>query len=675
MSAATAVNLPLHSSSGGSRGLAANIAASQISVQNLKIEKTNDTQSDYYPEERSSTFPLPSAALKSSMESSGSHRISPLTSAILRSSPSATRVVGDAVEKAAGDTRGISLTSILESDIGSKGVISNKTVKSENALLIDTVNDIVPGVRVGVVHDQNGRLGNVSDNHTKKKYNRTSDELHRNLTERKDGILADSTSGSDELIDRKRIAGDINHNVMTVINGNSRHTEQSFSASSGSISQNERTNLNLKVASVGPADISKTSFISSPSFTDKTTHSENANNSDKQSRLPPPQNFNSSANTDAAPLLRMSGLSSDKSEPTDVTGKSAEEPSPGNSSGFLCRFGRFVMERSVLLLKTAAVFSAVAMQITPIPTVRLIARAQSTGDLDGLPYIMLMFSACLWMVYGILRMDAIIMLPNITGLMLGGWYVGTYHSYCNNSTYRRSLDGYYQTCGFVAVSLLITLAVIGKNLGTSIVGLTAAFFNVISYGAPLAGLRIVIRDKSTACMPAEVSIGNFVCSSLWLAYGCVVSDLFVIVPNLLGVVVGSLQIGLLAIFPPPRSRGFDIVKGRMELLSSSDKSSESLKRNHLSSQYNSTNILIPGNTNVQRSTNAVYTWISNYSTYWSGLDKNMMKEQVSSDPNSAYENMSTSFGSDHLGDAYGSYSSSNSAQISHADTESGPVHQ
>lgn len=62
----------------------------------------------------------------------------------------------------------------------------------------------------------------------------------------------------------------------------------------------------------------------------------------------------------------------------------------------------------------------------------------------------------------------------------------------------------------------------------------AAAVNVLSYAAPLASLRVVLKERSTASMPAEMSVGNLLCAALWLAYGWIARDIFIVVPNLLG---------------------------------------------------------------------------------------------------------------------------------------------
>lgn len=119
--------------------------------------------------------------------------------------------------------------------------------------------------------------------------------------------------------------------------------------------------------------------------------------------------------------------------------------------------------------------------------------------------------------------------------------------------------------------------------------------NAVSYAAPLASLRAVLREKSTALMPIEMCVGNFCCSTLWLCYGWIAEDSFIILPNLLGekqpaetrgcdlafskregrtrrlrcrlrmclslgFCIGVAQLTLYGIFPPPARLGFSAVR-------------------------------------------------------------------------------------------------------------------
>ncbi|PHJ24019.1 3 saliva family protein [Cystoisospora suis] len=222
----------------------------------------------------------------------------------------------------------------------------------------------------------------------------------------------------------------------------------------------------------------------------------------------------------------------------------------------------FVASRVLWLMKVFAVLSAILMQLSPLPTIMRIKACCSTADLQGLPYVMLLLSAIVWLAYGMLRLDIVVLIPNITGVLLSTWYVRVFIRHCKNEEQNRAMRIFIGSSLFLLASLLLIFLFLGLEQGTRLIGLSAAVINVLSYAAPLSALRVILREKSTACLPVEISLGNWLCSSLWLFYGWLSVDLFILLPNLIGTLVGSVQIVLLLLYPPPHYRGFAILKGK-----------------------------------------------------------------------------------------------------------------
>eukprot|EP00922_Rhytidocystis_sp_ex-Travisia-forbesii_P061289 GHVS01090868.1.p1 GENE.GHVS01090868.1~~GHVS01090868.1.p1 ORF type:complete len:688 (-),score=68.02 GHVS01090868.1:658-2721(-) len=216
-----------------------------------------------------------------------------------------------------------------------------------------------------------------------------------------------------------------------------------------------------------------------------------------------------------------------------------------------------------LALQAAAVLSSVAMQLTPSPTILSVSKSRSTGDLEPLPYVMLLLSATLWTIYGVFKSDLIIALPNLIGIVLGIVYVYTYRKHCTNAVHRYCLNFYIKISAVVVVALALVTLFGGLHRGTTVAGLSAAFFNVISYAAPLSSLGQVLRDKSTASMPYEMSVGSLICSILWMIYGFVISDKIILIPSLIGAFVGCMQLALLIAYPS--KTGFEPLMGRTDL--------------------------------------------------------------------------------------------------------------
>ena len=82
-----------------------------------------------------------------------------------------------------------------------------------------------------------------------------------------------------------------------------------------------------------------------------------------------------------------------------------------------------------------------------------------------------------------------------------------------------------------------------------IVGSVTNFCLVFFYGAPLSSIAIVLRTRNTATLHVPTMFTNTASSVFWGVYGIAVMDYFVMVPNLIGAVLGIAQIVLYMLFP------------------------------------------------------------------------------------------------------------------------------
>ena len=59
----------------------------------------------------------------------------------------------------------------------------------------------------------------------------------------------------------------------------------------------------------------------------------------------------------------------------------------------------------------------------------------------------------------------------------------------------------------------------------------------------------MIKTRSTESLSFPLCLANFVCASLWALYGLMLNDYFVMIPNLIGTVLGFAQVSLFNKFP------------------------------------------------------------------------------------------------------------------------------
>lgn len=80
-------------------------------------------------------------------------------------------------------------------------------------------------------------------------------------------------------------------------------------------------------------------------------------------------------------------------------------------------------------------------------------------------------------------------------------------------------------------------------------GIVCMVLNIADFGAPLAGLRVVIRRRATSTLPLPLCIANFLVSTEWFLYGLLKQDLYLITPNGIGSFLAFCQLVLFVVLP------------------------------------------------------------------------------------------------------------------------------
>uniref|UniRef100_F6I1N8 Bidirectional sugar transporter SWEET n=1 Tax=Vitis vinifera TaxID=29760 RepID=F6I1N8_VITVI len=128
----------------------------------------------------------------------------------------------------------------------------------------------------------------------------------------------------------------------------------------------------------------------------------------------------------------------------------------------------------------------------PAPTFYRIYKRKSAEGFHSLPYIVALFSAMLWLYYALLKKDAFLLITiNSFGCAIESFYILLYFFY-----------------------------------------------------APMQAKAKVIRTKSVEFMPFSLSFFLTLSAIMWFAYGLLKNDPCVAIPNILGVILGLVQMVL-----------------------------------------------------------------------------------------------------------------------------------
>ncbi|KAG7393799.1 hypothetical protein PHYBOEH_006005 [Phytophthora boehmeriae] len=122
---------------------------------------------------------------------------------------------------------------------------------------------------------------------------------------------------------------------------------------------------------------------------------------------------------------------------------------------------------------------------------------------------------------------------------------------------------------FLSVLAVVTIYAIVGGLGytgqitrqvSTIVGIMADIAGIFLYGAPMEKLLPVLKHKSAVFINVHMVIAGLVNNSIWLVYGILITNWFIMFINVLFVVVNTFTLCLYRVYDPkthPLKDGWD----------------------------------------------------------------------------------------------------------------------
>lgn len=201
---------------------------------------------------------------------------------------------------------------------------------------------------------------------------------------------------------------------------------------------------------------------------------------------------------------------------------------------------------------------------SPIPTVLKIIKGRDAQEFSAVPYIVGVFNDVMWVFYATITMAATgkDLRPNIYINVFGAiLFTGYIIPFFLFSKYRTKNIAQYFGCLSLAAVLMAFFTFVAPHLpmdfhfggdemplAPSLCGLVVVTLNIILYGSPLVQLSLVVRTKSVEFMPLGMSLLTFIISCIWSMQGIILADLTVLIPNVMGVLLGAAQLVLYAMY-------------------------------------------------------------------------------------------------------------------------------
>ncbi|GMF59525.1 unnamed protein product [Phytophthora fragariaefolia] len=161
----------------------------------------------------------------------------------------------------------------------------------------------------------------------------------------------------------------------------------------------------------------------------------------------------------------------------------------------------------------------------------------------------------MWSIYGFSTNNIFpVLVCNIYGMSTSVVFSSIYYRWSSD---RASIHKIWTraACVLTAGTLYLILGSCGATGQThdqvaSTFGFIAVTINIVLYASPLASMKKVIQTKDASSLPITISavfLGN---AALWVVYSLTVGDMFVVVPNLLGMLLCTAQVALYIKYRP-----------------------------------------------------------------------------------------------------------------------------
>ncbi|PWA89612.1 senescence associated protein [Artemisia annua] len=203
----------------------------------------------------------------------------------------------------------------------------------------------------------------------------------------------------------------------------------------------------------------------------------------------------------------------------------------------------------------------------PLPTFMEICKRKSTMGFQSLPYVVSLFSALLWLFYALIKgSDTFLLISiNTLGTFIESIYIIIFLVYATPDTKKqtfKSLTAVMMLC--LVISLGTYFPFKEQQTRVIVVGWVCVGVSVCVFAAPLSIVFQVVRTKSVEYMPLSLSCFLTLSAITWFAYGMSIKDTCVTVPNILGFVLGVIQMGLYAYYSKRATSGSQEKKGKVK---------------------------------------------------------------------------------------------------------------
>ncbi|XP_024929569.3 bidirectional sugar transporter SWEET14-like [Ziziphus jujuba] len=182
--------------------------------------------------------------------------------------------------------------------------------------------------------------------------------------------------------------------------------------------------------------------------------------------------------------------------------------------------------------------------LAPVPTFHKVYKEKSIKGFESFPYVFELFISMLWIHYAILKRAALLIITNSAGCVMETLYIVIFLFYAPKKSKIQTVLLILLIALGYGLMVISTLFLANGQKRIQIVEWICLVFKLIVFAAPLCIMRKVIRTKNVEFMPFPLSFFQTLGAVTWFFYWLLLKDYKFAFPNLLGFILGIVQMGL-----------------------------------------------------------------------------------------------------------------------------------
>ena len=195
------------------------------------------------------------------------------------------------------------------------------------------------------------------------------------------------------------------------------------------------------------------------------------------------------------------------------------------------------------------VFMSEFLALGPLSAVLACRKSKSLGELNPLIFPLLFGNSIGWVIYSSATLNPYVFAGNAGGVVLSLFYLLSAYSLTTCAATKSRLEiitlfllGLWCGVGFSAAIMD------DKALGVNIIGFLANTVVFLLFASPLLTFSKVISTKDSSSINRPFAICQVLNCVTWFAYGLAISDVYIALPNFVGLLLGLAQVVLILMY-------------------------------------------------------------------------------------------------------------------------------